>query len=755
MNTRWKRLVGLVLIVALTLYALPLGSLAHADETSGEGLSKSKTSSEYELSPAKDTTTITLSLPSEEYLDTFDIVFVVDSSNESQQWEPKATALMGSLLDEDLNINVGVVKFKGRAQDTIDAVSGGTYSELTKLSDETRSYIEEAISFNPDTDERSTCGNGTNIHSALLKAQAMLDASDTPADHKYVMLFTDGRAYIYDDGNGDPMCIYAQYHRAGLAPARLMNGGRPTISSTAQADKYHAAIPVGTYFFKDADLAAAFDAAIVRFGTNAHSAADFQLLYDSTNPELTGSSPYETACLYPDSGAAKVSTLGTAPQVYTNVAEFDTYFKSSSGVFKNYYVPVGVEGTPYLELSPLTATIDETAGTASYNAELNPNYWMFHVSSAEKALYLAGHAWTDLGENYHTIAIINDRGYNAGLETCKDFLMWLPENSELSAEVRDTSSVETLFSELENQLIYAVGKAVVTDEIPSYLDLVEDAYNGDPFQVVVGDETLTATKTGDNQWGFGTASGGAYPYQIEWDASARTFKFFINVPVENANAVKLNYQLKWNGTGEEDVDVDTNASTTIEYWPSNDPEGESTTEPYVSPKVIYRSTVDYKVTKAWSDANDKDGIRPESVEVQLYANGSAVGDPVTLTKAEDWTHTWEGLTKNENGEAIDYEVKEVSAPEGYTAAVKEDASGYEATVTNSHTPKTTPNKPGDKSKTDSKSKAKSATKPAAAKQKLPDTGDVASSVAWVAMAAMGTLGMGLHIRRRKDGVCEK
>ena len=91
------------------------------------------------------------------------------------------------------------------------------------------------------------------------------------------------------------------------------------------------------------------------------------------------------------------------------------------------------------------------------------------------------------------------------------------------------------------------------------------------------------------------------------------------------------------------------------------------------------------VTKKWSDNNDQDGVRPSSVTVQLYADGKASGDPVTLNEANSWKHTWSGLDKNAAGKAIAYTVKEVSVPNGYTSAVTGDASsGY--TVTNTHKP---------------------------------------------------------------------
>ncbi|MFD1061248.1 Cna B-type domain-containing protein [Scardovia wiggsiae] len=91
------------------------------------------------------------------------------------------------------------------------------------------------------------------------------------------------------------------------------------------------------------------------------------------------------------------------------------------------------------------------------------------------------------------------------------------------------------------------------------------------------------------------------------------------------------------------------------------------------------------ISKVWDDQNDQDGVRPDSVKMQLYADGVASGDPVTLDAANGWKHTWSDLDKNASGKAIIYTVKEVSIPEGYTSETAGDAaSGY--TITNKHTP---------------------------------------------------------------------
>ena len=94
-------------------------------------------------------------------------------------------------------------------------------------------------------------------------------------------------------------------------------------------------------------------------------------------------------------------------------------------------------------------------------------------------------------------------------------------------------------------------------------------------------------------------------------------------------------------------------------------------------------TTQVSVSKAWEDDNNRDGLRPASVKVQLYANGQAYGDPVDLTEANGWTTTWSGLAKNAKGQPIAYTIRELDVPQGYESSVTGDAaSGF--TVTNRH-----------------------------------------------------------------------
>ncbi len=95
------------------------------------------------------------------------------------------------------------------------------------------------------------------------------------------------------------------------------------------------------------------------------------------------------------------------------------------------------------------------------------------------------------------------------------------------------------------------------------------------------------------------------------------------------------------------------------------------------------------VRKVWTDSNNQDGIRPASVTVQLYADGTASGAPVDLNAANNWSHTWTKLAKKANKTDIEYTVDEVSVPEGYTKTVSANEAKTEYVITNTHVTETT------------------------------------------------------------------
>ena len=144
-----------------------------------------------------------------------------------------------------------------------------------------------------------------------------------------------------------------------------------------------------------------------------------------------------------------------------------------------------------------------------------------------------------------------------------------------------------------------------------------------------------------------------------------------------------------------------------------------------------------KGKKIWDDANNKDGIRPDSITVALLANGKETGKTVTVTKAtalsdNEWAFEFTGLDRYANGKPIEYTVKEVGTVNGYTAEEKG------MNVTNTHTPeKPTPGKPNEPGKP-------------GPKPQLPNTGEKASNAAVVAGLALMAVTGGLYFVSRKN-----
>ena len=99
------------------------------------------------------------------------------------------------------------------------------------------------------------------------------------------------------------------------------------------------------------------------------------------------------------------------------------------------------------------------------------------------------------------------------------------------------------------------------------------------------------------------------------------------------------------------------------------------------------------VTKVWDDADNQDGIRPETLTLTLNGapEGTTVPAPAVTKKGNSWTYTWSGLPKYENGTEIRYTVTENSVPAGYTVSGSLAQNG--GTITNTHTPTPPPPPP--------------------------------------------------------------
>ncbi len=118
-----------------------------------------------------------------------------------------------------------------------------------------------------------------------------------------------------------------------------------------------------------------------------------------------------------------------------------------------------------------------------------------------------------------------------------------------------------------------------------------------------------------------------------------------------------------------------------------EPEGYSKTEEGLSITNNYSSKIDIPVRKVWDDADNQDGVRPESVTIKLLADGVETDETLVLNETNNWTGEFTSLDEYASGEKIVYTVEEVAIGKGYTPTITGDATeGY--IVTNSRTPET-------------------------------------------------------------------
>ena len=153
--------------------------------------------------------------------------------------------------------------------------------------------------------------------------------------------------------------------------------------------------------------------------------------------------------------------------------------------------------------------------------------------------------------------------------------------------------------------------------------------------------------------------------------------------------------------------------------------------------------INVKGQKIWDDANNKDGIRPDSIVVKLLANGVETGKTATASAASGWTYEFTDLDRyQDGGKEIVYTVKEAYVPKGYTSEV------IGTNIVNHHKPKDPePNKPQDPEP--NKPKDPEPGKPGQ-KPQLPNTGEKASNATVVAGLALMVITGGLYFVSRKN-----
>ena len=142
-------------------------------------------------------------------------------------------------------------------------------------------------------------------------------------------------------------------------------------------------------------------------------------------------------------------------------------------------------------------------------------------------------------------------------------------------------------------------------------------------------------------------------------------------------AVFENVYLRENG---KEIEYTVNETGKLDGYELESIEGDKEKGFVITNKHVSDTSVEIRGQKTWDDANNQDGIRPESIEVTLLGNGKEVAKK-TVTAKDNWSYEWKDLYRYEEGKEIKYEVTE-KAVEGYETKI----DGYN--ITNTHEPET-------------------------------------------------------------------
>lgn len=176
-------------------------------------------------------------------------------------------------------------------------------------------------------------------------------------------------------------------------------------------------------------------------------------------------------------------------------------------------------------------------------------------------------------------------------------------------------------------------------------------------------------------------------------------------------------------------------------------------KPIDPPKPTYKS---FSVEKIWK--LDDGGIQADFVKVQLMRDNQVYGDPIELSRANNWKHTWYGLSYGYR-----YSVVELDVPDNFTASIEQD--GNKAVITNDDIKQEKPTDPENPDKPDKPDKPEKPDKPSKPDNSdtvdtvdetdgdVPKTGDMQNISLWIGLlfTTLGALGVTLCVGRKEKG----
>ncbi|MGM9878452.1 MAG: Cna B-type domain-containing protein [Bacilli bacterium] len=174
---------------------------------------------------------------------------------------------------------------------------------------------------------------------------------------------------------------------------------------------------------------------------------------------------------------------------------------------------------------------------------------------------------------------------------------------------------------------------------------------------------------------IGTVDGNEVSRQIVTIKASDNWRYeFTDLP-KNSNGAEITYTVVENDILDSDGSI---------LYKAEDAKYNDNVVTLTNTHEVYK--IDITGEKKWVDSNDKDGLRPDSIIVDLYANGVKVASK-EVKASDNWKYTFTNLDKNQNGEEINYTVDETVDSETAKHYSMDYDDDNNFIIVNTHSPK--------------------------------------------------------------------
>ena len=610
-----------------------------------------------------DCTNVTLEVPGDVIHDDIDVIILLGGGMQAnKETVNSAINLFKPLMESGTKVKLGLISLE-RGQEIIVDLN----SEEAVLNPETyEQFIADKFAYINTLPEGTT-----NLHSQLVEAKRMFDAdTSVKAENKYMFVIATGRTYWFDNANGDQSMIANKVNGTyywGNYLWQSQRGGHTSLYMLP--DRYNNSYEA---FFADVEkwVKADGDTYVFYPGFDKNDNSAYANWYAKNGKDLRAlgiaGSRYGNGIVDPKPTAANFITgveaaigSGNNPQNALNYerAQYECVqtYKELVAAGYNCYA-ICSENPNYQNNSDYITLGAKYKGTS--RSQLGHSFMNYLAT-------LGGQAEAPVVWSYTR----DENGNVTGQELVENFF------APVATDVMNSFYTCSVGSFVEDFIGYEEGKGNFEFiQNPEYVTLKVGGVTYVTAQVETkegADFSLSFTKPDAEKATFWLD----YYYGNGTTTEKFIWTFGENVTIINKAALTYKLQLTEKAEVPGEYTVITNISAILYPKDSTGKSGEPVEFPI--PDVKY-PVLPITVTgsKTWADEDDRDGIRPESIIINLLANGEKIASQ-TVTAENNWTWTFENLQKTSGYVDIVYTVTE-EAVDGYEAVV----DGFN--VTNTH-----------------------------------------------------------------------